>query len=42
MIILTSLTGAILATFYAGYMVGVLPSFTTIFNMLRNGDKLVS
>lgn len=42
MIILTSLTGAIFTTFYAGYMAGLLPSFTTIFNMIRNGDKLVS
>ena len=41
MIILSSLTGAILVTLYAGYMFKVLPSFTTIFNMIRRGDAMV-
>lgn len=42
MIILTSFTGAILVTFYAGYMFKLLPSFTTIFDQIRRGDELVS
>jgi hypothetical protein len=41
MIILTSFTGAILVTFYSGYMVNLLPSFTTIFDQIRKGEKLV-
>lgn len=42
MIILTSLIGGILVTFYFGYMVNALPSFTSIFNQIKNGEKLVS
>lgn len=42
MIILTSLIGGILVTFYFGYMVNVLPSFTTILDQIKNGSKLVS
>jgi hypothetical protein len=42
MIPITSFVGAILVTFYFGFMVNVLPEFTTIFEKIRNGDKLVS
>lgn len=42
MIVLTSLIGSILVTFYFGFMIKVLPDFTTMFNRIKNGDLKVS
>lgn len=41
MIILTSLIGGSLVSFYFGYMVNLLPSLTTIYNQYKNGEKFV-